>query len=69
MKRSTSADEPAMLTIVFGIGLVLLTYTIHLTIVGAITHSLWIDGLYLGGLLGGAYWAAFQQHPRRWQNR
>ena len=69
MKRSTSADEPAMLTIVFGFGLVLLTYAIHLTIVGVITHSFWIDGLYLGGLLSGAYWAAFQQHPRQWQNR
>jgi len=69
MKRSTSADEPAMLTIVFETGLVLLTYAIHLTIVGAITHSFWIDGLYLGGLLGGAYWAAFQRHPRQWQNR
>ena len=68
-RRSTSADEPAMLTIVFGIGLVLLTYAIHLTIVGAITHSFWIDGLYFGGLLGGAYWAAFQRHPRQWQDR
>ncbi|HTE88803.1 MAG TPA: 1-acyl-sn-glycerol-3-phosphate acyltransferase [Terriglobales bacterium] len=69
MKRSTSADEPAMLTIMFGIGLVLLTYAVHLTIVGAITHSLWIDGVYLGGLLGGAYWAAFQRHPRQSQSR
>ena len=69
MKRSTSADEPAMLTIVFGIGLVLFTYAIHLTIVGAITHSLWIDGVYLGGLLSGAYWAAFQRHPRQYYGR
>jgi 1-acyl-sn-glycerol-3-phosphate acyltransferase len=69
MKRSTSADEPAMLTMVFGIGLVLLTYAVHLTIVGVITHSLWIDGVYLVGLLGGAYWAAFQRHPRRCQYR
>lgn len=64
MKRSTSADEPAMLTMMFGTGLVFLTYGIHLTIVGVITRSLWIDGAYLGGLLIGAYWAAFQQHPR-----
>lgn len=64
VRRSTSADQPAMLTIMFGIGLVLLTYTVHLAIVGAITHSLWIDGLYLAGLLSGAYWAAFQRHPR-----
>jgi 1-acyl-sn-glycerol-3-phosphate acyltransferase len=69
LKRSTSADEPAMLTIMFGIGLVLLTYVAHLTIVDAITHSLWIDGVYLGGLLGGAYWAAFQRHPRQYQDR
>jgi 1-acyl-sn-glycerol-3-phosphate acyltransferase len=65
IKRSTSADQPAMLTIMFGIGLVLLTYAVHLAIVGAITHSVWIDGLYLAGLLSGAYWAAFQRHPRR----
>jgi hypothetical protein len=69
MKRSTSADEPAMLTIMFGIGLVLLTYAVHLTIIGAITHSLLIDGVYLGGLLSGAYWAAFQRHPRECQGR
>jgi len=67
MKRSTSADEPAMLTIIFGIGLVFLTYAVHLTILSAITHSLWINGAYLGGLLGGAYWAAFQRHPRQCQ--
>ena len=65
MNRSTSADEPAMLTITFGIGLVLLTYAIHLAIVGAITHSLLADGVYLAGLLGGAYWAAFERHPQQ----
>jgi 1-acyl-sn-glycerol-3-phosphate acyltransferase len=66
VKRSTAADEPAMFTIVFGVGLVLLTYAIHLAIVGMIVHSLWFDCLYLAGLLSGAYWAAFQQHPRRY---
>ncbi len=65
INRSTSADEPAMLTIMFGIGLVLLTYVIHLTIVGVITHSVLADGVYLAGLLGGAYWAAFERHPRQ----
>jgi hypothetical protein len=29
-----------------------------------IVHSFWILGLYLIGLLMGAYWAAFEQHPR-----
>lgn len=65
VKRSTSADEPAMFTIVFGIGLVLLTYGIQLTIVGALTHSFLIDAIYLAGLLGGAYWAAFQRRSRQ----
>jgi 1-acyl-sn-glycerol-3-phosphate acyltransferase len=66
IKRSTNADEPAMFTIIFGIGLVLLTYVIHLTIVGVLVHSFVLDCLYLAGLLSGAYWAAFQRHPRRY---
>jgi 1-acyl-sn-glycerol-3-phosphate acyltransferase len=66
VKRSTDADQPAMFTILFGIGLVLVTYVIHLTIVGMVVHSFLFDFLYLGGLLSGAYWAAFQQHPRRY---
>jgi 1-acyl-sn-glycerol-3-phosphate acyltransferase len=66
VRRSTNADEPAMLTILFGIGLVLVTYVIHLAIVGTLAHSIWIDFIYLAGLLTGAYWAAFEQHPRRY---
>jgi 1-acyl-sn-glycerol-3-phosphate acyltransferase len=66
VKRSTDADQPAMLTIMFGIGFVLLTYAIHLTILGVFVHSFWISLLYLAGLLSGAYWAAFEQHPRRY---
>jgi len=66
VKRSTDADQPAMLTIMFGIGFVLLTYAIHLTILGVLVHSFWISFLYLAGLLSGAYWAAFEQHPRRY---
>jgi len=66
VKRSTDADQPAMLTIMFGIGFVLLTYTIHLTILGMLVHSFWIGCLYLATLLSGAYWAAFEQHPRRY---
>ena len=66
LRRSTNADEPAMLTILFGIGLVLVTYAVHLTIVGALAHSVWVGGIYLIGLLTGAYWAAFEPHPRRY---
>jgi 1-acyl-sn-glycerol-3-phosphate acyltransferase len=66
VKRSKDADQPAMFTIIFGVGLVLLTYVVHLTIVGMVVHSFLFDCLYLAGLLIGAYWAAFQQHPRRY---
>ena len=69
VKRSVDADQPAMLTITFGTGLVLLTYIIHLTIVGTLVHSFWISALYLAGLVTGAYWAAFEQHPRSGQNQ
>ena len=55
-----------MLTILFGIGLVLVTYAVHLTIVGALAHSVWVGAIYLIGLLIGAYWAAFEPHPRRY---
>jgi len=65
VKRSVDADQPAMLTITFGTGLVLLTYMIQLTIVRTLVHSFWISILYFAGLVSGAYWAAFEQHPRR----
>ena len=66
LNRSTNADEPAMLTIMFGIGLVLVTYAIHLTIVGIVARSLLLTSVYLLSLVNGAYWAAFEQHPRRY---
>jgi len=64
VKRSIDADQPAMLTIMFGIGFVLITYAIQITLVGVFAHSFWISGLYLAGLVIGAYWAAFENHPR-----
>lgn len=66
VKRSVDADQPAMLTIMFGIGFVLLTYVIQLTILGTLVRSFWLSTLYLVSLLGGAYWAAFEQHARRY---
>jgi 1-acyl-sn-glycerol-3-phosphate acyltransferase len=66
VKRSVDADQPAMLTIMFGIGFVLLGYVIQLTILGTLVHSFWLSTLYLVSLLGGVYWAAFERHPRRY---
>jgi hypothetical protein len=66
LRKATNADEPAMFTILFGLGLVLLTYAIHFAVVGLLAHSLVIAVIYLGLLVTGAYWAAFEQHPRRY---
>jgi len=66
LKHSHDADEPAMLTIMFGIGLVLLTYVFQIAVVGVLAHSFWISSLYLASLVSGAYWAAFEKHPQRY---
>ena len=62
LNRSTDPDEPAMFTIVIGIGLVLATYAIYLSVIGVIAHSLWLALLCLATLLVGAHWAAFEPH-------
>jgi 1-acyl-sn-glycerol-3-phosphate acyltransferase len=62
---STDPDQPAMFTIVIGVGLVLATYAIYLAVVGAIAHSFWIALLLLAALLIGAHWAAFEPHLNR----
>lgn len=64
VERSSSADEPAMLTMLFGMGLVIASYAIHLAIVGVLTRSLLISSLYLATLIAGAYWTAFEGHRR-----
>lgn len=62
LDMSTNPDEPAMFTIVIGLGLVLATYAIHFTLVDVLTHSVWIALAYVGALLVGAHWAAFEPH-------
>jgi 1-acyl-sn-glycerol-3-phosphate acyltransferase len=62
--RSTDADQPAMLTMLFGIGLVVASYAIHLAVVGLLTRSVLLSLLYLATLITGAYWTAFEAHPR-----
>ena len=62
LRLSTDADQPAMFTIVIGLGLVLTSYLIHFAVVDLITHSFWIASLYVATLMAGAYWAAFEPH-------
>jgi 1-acyl-sn-glycerol-3-phosphate acyltransferase len=66
LRRSTDADQPAMLTMMFGIGLVLLAYLLQIAVVGTLLRSFWICTLYLASLLVGAYWAAFEKHPQHY---
>jgi len=66
LRRSRDADQPAMLTIMFGIGLVLLAYILQVAVVGLLAHSFWISSVYLASLVIGAYWAAFEKHPQRY---
>ena len=65
IRISKDADQPAMFTIVIGLGLVVATYAIQLAVVGTLAHSFWIAGLYLFTLLVGAHWAAFEPHITR----
>ncbi len=62
-KRSRNADDPAMLTIIFGLGLILASYVIQFSIL-AIAVNPWIALLYTATLPVGAYWAAFKDHRR-----
>lgn len=65
LRKSRDADQPAMLTIMFGLGLVLLTYVFQVAVVGLLVRSTWVSAVYLVSLFGGAYWAAFENRPRR----
>lgn len=60
--RSQSADEPAMLTMLFGMGLVIGSYAIHVALIGLLTRSIVLSALYLATLVIGAYWTAFESH-------
>lgn len=62
--RSNSADEPAMLTMLYGMGLVTAFYAIHLAVVGILTRSVLLSTLYLAALITGAYTTAFEAHRR-----
>jgi len=62
MSRSRSADEPAMLTMLFGMGLVIASYAIHVAVVGLLTRSFLLSAIYLATLVTGAYWTAFGSH-------
>lgn len=61
--RSKNPDDPAMLTIVFGLVLILLSYFFQFAIVTALLNAWWA-ALYTATLALGAYWAAYESHHK-----
>lgn len=61
LKQSRTPDEPAMLTIVYSLLLILTSYAAQFAIVSALLNPWWA-ALYVATLPFGAYWAAFKNH-------
>ena len=61
-RRSRNPDDPAMLTIVYSLILILASYAVQFVIVAELTGPLWAS-LYVATLPVGAYWAAYRNHP------
>lgn len=63
VKRSRNPDDPAMLTIIFALLFILVSYAVQFFLVAALLNPWWA-ALYVATLPLGAYWAAFRNHPR-----
>lgn len=61
VKQSNDEGEPAMYTMVYGVGLTLLAYAIQIPIVWLVAGGL-VATLYLASLIVGAYYAAYADH-------
>jgi len=61
LKRSKSPDDPAMLTIIFALVLILVSYAAQFAVVTALLNSWWAT-LYVATLPIGAYRVAFTNH-------
>ncbi len=59
--RSRSPDDPAMLTIIFSLVLILFSYVIQFAAVAALFGPWWAT-FFVGSLASGAYWAAYVHH-------
>jgi len=62
VKRSRTPDEPAMLTIIYSLLFILVSYAVQFAIVAMLINPWWA-ALYIATLPLGAYWAAFRNHP------
>lgn len=63
LRRSKSPDDPAMLTIIFALLMILGSYVVQFMLVAALLGPWWATA-YVATLPIGAYWAAFKDHPQ-----
>jgi len=61
VSRSRSPDDPAMLTIIFCLVLILLSYVVQFGVV-SVLFGPWWAAAYVLSLAVGAYWAAYVNH-------
>ena len=61
VRRSKSPDDPAMMTIIFSLVLILLSYVVQFAVVTALFGPWWASA-YIVSLAIGAYWAAYVSH-------
>lgn len=63
LRRSKSPDDPAMLTIIFALLMILGSYVVQFAVVTALLGPWWAAA-YVATLPIGAYWAAFKDHQQ-----
>lgn len=65
LRKGGDADQPAMLTILYGIGILALYYSV-LGIVAGVLGGFPLAVVLILALGAGAYWTAFKDRPRRY---
>lgn len=63
IRKGGDEDQPAMLTIVYGLGIILLYYTV-VGLVAGVVGGIPLALVLILALATGAYWAAFKDRPR-----
>ena len=59
--RSRNPDDPAMLTIIYSLALILFSYSVQFTVIALLAGPLWAMA-FVATLALGAYWAAYKAH-------
>ena len=63
VKRSRNPDDPAMLTIIYSLVLILASYAVQFALIALLLSPL-AAGIFVATLPVGAYWAAYKSHSR-----